>query len=334
MDPNYRGVQAKLVECNKQLRLKELCAQEEASVRDKNWPKVVEVLEKLHELVPEDVSIITRLGEAKRQLELDRLYRKAMEYIQKKRWRKAKVALEKVVLSDSNYRDGEATAKLEIVKERSSRSSPIIEALRDPLWQGIGGVVGIVALIITAIALVWQPSPNAARLTPTPKSAIPCNGDFGDNLECWEHGGELDQDVRCEGDQCYAILGNPRYKCEGGVPVGEAWIKQSFQVPETVSHTLSLRYWVFSYDLYDQDFFQVKINGETVDQLGNMKWSESSCTSDRAWESGWQYREFDLSPYKGQIVALSFHNVNGAIRNVDGAKWWNTWTYVDNVEIH
>jgi outer membrane protein assembly factor BamD (BamD/ComL family) len=153
------------------------------------------------------------------------------------------------------------------------------------------------------------------------------NGDFEDKFKYWQHGGELDQDIRCEGGQCYAVLGDPRYKCEGGVPVGEAWIKQSFQVPETMSPTLSLRYRVSSYDLDNQDFFQVSINGKPAGKFGNTEWTESSCSRE-AWDSGWQFVEFDLIPYSGDQVQVSLSNVNGT----DGG--WNTWTYVDDVEVH
>jgi len=318
IDPNYRGVQAKLEECNTQLQLKELHAQEEASVRDKNRPKVVEALEKLHELIPEDVNIIARLGEAKKQRELDRLYCEAQEYIQKKRWRKAKPALEQVVRLDSGYRD--AADQLETVRKHSARIDP-----RDPLFQWVIGILVAIVGVVIALVQVWLS--NIPTPTPTPKPPTLCNGDFENDFECWQHGGELQQDVECDRGQCYAVLGDPNYKCEGGVPLGEACIKQFFQVPQTISPTLSLRYRVFSYDLDNLDFFQVSINGEPIRQFGNPEWAESSCDRE-AWDSGWQSVEFDLSPYEGERVELSLCNVNGMY------EWWNTWTLIDDVEIH
>jgi len=154
-----------------------------------------------------------------------------------------------------------------------------------------------------------------------------CNGDFERrDFECWQHGGEIRQDVMCERNLCWAVLGDPRYKCEGGVPVGEAWIKQSFQVPQTVSPTLSLRYRVFSHDLDTLDFFQVSLNGELIGRYGNPVWDKSSCDP-VVWDSGWRFAEFDLSSYKGKRIELSLQNVNGTY------KWWNTWTYVDDVGI-
>jgi hypothetical protein len=152
------------------------------------------------------------------------------------------------------------------------------------------------------------------------------NGNFERRLECWQSGGELAQSVGCEGNQCYAVLGSPDYKCEGGVPVGEAWIRQSFQVPETVSPTLSLRYRIFSYDLNEYDFFQVDVNGQPVGQYGNTDWEKSDCERG-VWDSGWRFAEFDLSAYSGQTITLTLHNINST------HEWWNTWTYVDDVDI-
>jgi len=199
--------------------------------------------------------------------------------------------------------------------------------LRDPIMQGIGVLIAVIACIIAATPLVKGVF-NLATPTPTLKPETLCNGDFENDFECWQHGGELRQDIECDGGQCYAVLGSSRYRCKGGVPVGEAWIKQSFQVPETVSPTLSLRYRVFSYDVARDDFFQVLINGVPVDQFGNTEWLQSSCDG-AAWDSGWQDREFDLSPYRGEMAEVYLRNVNGK-----PDKWWNTWTYVDDVEVH
>ncbi len=166
-------------------------------------------------------------------------------------------------------------------------------------------------------------------LTPTLKPATLCNGDFENSFECWQHGGEMDQAVKCDGNQCYAVLGNPDYPCHGGVPVGEAWIKQSFKVPQEISPTLSLRYRVLSYDLDlpDYDYFQVAINGEPLPQrYGNYEWSEASCDRE-PWDSGWQTLTLDLSVYRGEDIEVSLHNVNGT------QPYYNTWTYVDDIRI-
>jgi len=323
MDPNHQAVRIRLEEARKQLRLEELRMQGEASVSDGNWQRVVEVFTELRRLDPGDASVVIRLEEARRQLELDKLYCEGAKYLQRKRWRKARIALEKIVYMDADYRD--AAAWVAIAREHSRRSFVIVEALRDPVWEGIGVIVAIIAFVIAG----YSPIKRAffSPVTPTPRPATLCNGNFEDDFECWQHGGELRQDVKCEEGQCYVVLGSPGYKCEGGVPVGDAWIKQSFQVPQTISPTLSLRYRVFSYDLDTYDFFQVTINGEPVIQSGNTEWTVSYC-GPAAWDSGWQSAESDLSPYKGGMVEVSLRSVNG----MHG--WWNTWTYVDGIEVH
>jgi tetratricopeptide (TPR) repeat protein len=319
-DPNYRDVRAKLDEAQRQRRIEGLRKQGETACQDEDWQKAVEAFKELRRLNPKDGSVITRLDEAERQLDLAKHYRRGKKHFQRRRWRKAKSALTKVVSVDANYRD--AATLLEAARNNSKRSNWFIEALRDPLWQSIGVIVTI---LIAASPFVVGAIRDLARPTPEPETL--CNGDFENDFECWQHEGELGQDVRCEGGQCYAVLGNPDYTCEGGVPVGEAWIKQSFQVLQTVSPTLSLRYRVFSYDLDIQDFFQVRVNGNSVGQFGNSEWNESSCNYDKAWDSGWQTVAFDLSPYVGEKVEVLLRNVNATY------EWWNTWTYVDDVKV-
>jgi len=192
----------------------------------------------------------------------------------------------------------------------------------------ISVVVTVLATLATGV-LLWAPwwrQPVPATPTVSQKSAMYCNGDFEDGLSCWQHGGELNQTVECDGDECYAVLGNPDYSCEGGVPVGEAWIKQRIEVPDTISPTLSLEYQVFSYDLDTYDFFQVSIDGHLVFQAGNTEWTKSSCDL-KIWDSGWQSIQLDLSPYIGRRVELLLRNANSE------HGWYNTWTYVDDVEV-
>lgn len=322
MDPDYQDVQARLEEARRQLYIEELRERGEDSLRVENWQEAVEVLEELRRLDPLDTSVIAKLEEAERRLELKRIYREAMGYVEKGRWRKAQAALERAARLAPDSRD--AVALLETVRERSRQSSPVTEALRDPLLQGIGALVAVIVLIFAVYPFAKHAFVNPVTSTPKPPGLR--NGTFDGKLECWQHGGELKQSVKCEGGQCYAVLGSPDYRCEGGVPVGEAWIKQSFQVPQTVSPTLSLIYQVFSYDLDTVDFFQVQINGSLVGQFGNPLWNAPSCDP-VPWDSGWQALEFDLSPYKGQIVEVLLSNVNGT------HKWYNTWTYVDDVQV-
>jgi hypothetical protein len=211
-------------------------------------------------------------------------------------------------------------------EEDRHRGSSFADALLSPVWQGVGMVVALVALL--AAVYPFFRDAFVMSVMPTPKPPTLCNGTFDDRFECWEHGGELKQSVKCEGGQCYAVLGSPDYECEGGVPMGEAWIKQSFQISPTIatSPTLSLKYRVFSYDLDIQDWLQVWINDDLVGQFGNPLWSLPSCDRE-PWDSGWQTAEFDLSRYEGQNVEVLLSNVNSKY------DWWNTWTYVDDVQV-
>jgi tetratricopeptide (TPR) repeat protein len=323
-DPDYRRVQVRLNDVRRQLRIDELSKRGEASFRAKDWQGAVDNFKELRELDPGDVSVVMRLEEAEKQLELDKWYREGMKHFQNKRWRKARNALERAILIDPDYRDGDAVAKFEIAREELGRSNPAIEALRDPVWQGIGVII---AIILAAYPLLTQIVRKLVEPTRTSASATLCNGDFEDSFACWQHGGELDQDVKCDGGECYAVLGNPDYDCYGGVPVGEAWMKQTFQVPLEISPTLSLEYRVFSYDLKhpDYDYFQVAVNGEPLpQQYGNHEWIEPSCDRE-PWDSGWQKLMLDLSAYRGEEIEVSFHNVNGT------QPYFNTWTYVDDV---
>jgi tetratricopeptide (TPR) repeat protein len=325
IDPDYQDVRRRLEKAKRQLHLKKLYGQGEANLSNQQWQEAIEVFEELRKLEPRDGNIIIKLEEARRQFVLDDLYREGMEHVRRQRWRKASSAFENVVRLDPDYRD--ALAKLNIARGHLSRGKSVTEILRDPLWQGMGGIVAIIALIIAVSPFIKDNLSELVKPVPTPKPSELCNGAFESNFECWQHGGELGQSVECDGGECFAVLGNPDYKCEGGVPVGEAWIKQSFKVPETISPTLSLRYRVFSYDLDNLDFFQVNINGKPVGQYGNTVWDESDCSRE-VWDSSWRLAEFDLSLYREEMIEVSFRNVNGT------DEWWNTWTYVDDVEIH
>jgi len=323
IDPSHQGIQTGLKEARTQLHLEQLRERGEAGLRAENWQQAVEIFGELHRLDPMDTNVTAKLEKAKRQLELRRLYDEAMGYFHRGKWRPALVALEKVVSLDPDYR--EAAANLEIVREHLRQGNPAIKALRDPVMQGIGVLVAIIALIVTVYPFAKDAFVN--RATPTPKPPTLCNGTFDDKFECWERGGKLESSVKCEGSQCYAVLGSSDYKCEGKVPVEEAWIRQSFQVPQTISPTLSLRYRIFSQDVYANDSFRVQINEDVVEEFGNHMRSMPACDGE-PWDSEWQTFGFDLSGYRGQDVEVLLSNVNGKYQ------WWNTWTYVDDVQVH
>jgi len=207
------------------------------------------------------------------------------------------------------------------------------------VWEALEfAALGVAPVLCIFVVTVWfSPDPSREDCSSVlraiavlgPSTSALCNGDFEQEFEGWQRGGELDQSVKCDGGQCYAILGSPDYPCYYGVPVGEAWIRQTLEVPQVVSPTLSLRYRVLSYDLDipGYDYFQVTINGEQFpERYGNHEWSEPSCDRE-AWDSGWQTLTLDLSAYRGKEIEISFHNVNGT------QAFFNTWTYVDDVRI-
>jgi hypothetical protein len=72
----------------------------------------------------------------------------------------------------------------------------------------------------------------------------------------------------------------------------------------------------------------VTVDGELLHQYGNHVWTEASCDPAEPWDSGWQTQAFDLSPYRGKEVEISFHNVNGT------QPYYNTWTYIDDVKMN
>ena len=331
LDPDYRSVRARLQEVNVHLHPEELRRRGEASLRVGNWREAVEIFEELRKSDPTDESVAARLEEAKERLELDRLYRKGVEYLRKGKWGRASGTFERVIGLNPDYRD--AAAKRKVAQERLGQSSPLVRFLTSPVLAAFANVAQVIAFTVAAVPVVIGLAIAVSRIagsvvaTPTPRPPTLCNGSFDNGPECWEHGGELKQSVKCEGAQCYAVLGSPDYKCEGEVPMGEAWIRQPFQVPQTISPTLSLRYRVFSHDVYVNDSFRVQINDDLVGQFGNRLWSVPSCDRE-PWDSGWQTVEFDLSRYKGQNVEVLLSNVNG------NYEWWNTLTHVDDVQVH
>jgi len=160
------------------------------------------------------------------------------------------------------------------------------------------------------------------------------NGDFEEGWTGWEHGGELQQSIESAPPgwrRKAALLGDPSYDCDGGVPVGQAWMSQTFTVPGDPV-TLRFQYRVFTQDLTppgregEFDYFSVYLGEERVLFVANQV-TEETCDSPWVWDSEWQSFEYDLSAYQGQTVILWFRNWS----KPDG--WYNTWTYVADVRI-
>lgn len=134
-----------------------------------------------------------------------------------------------------------------------------------------------------------------------------------------------------------ALLGNPAYACQGGVPIGEAYVAQTIAVPSG-GGTLSFWYRVFtqdvihgpsSGDLYDS--FDVYVN--VLDDPGHLVYRDGNTDPNRAGcenptiDLGWKNASVNLGAYAGQSVTLYFADEN---RRDDSL---NTWTYLDDVSM-
>jgi tetratricopeptide (TPR) repeat protein len=280
--------------------------------------------------------VADRLGEIEKKLDLKHLFELASECESVCDWRGAIAAYGRIL--DTDPYDRKAARYLARVQRRvdweDRRGLVGIVVVAQAWWirrsrRVKAALVGFFSVIFLGLS-VWALNESSLLLpAPRPTLTPPCNGNFEGWFKCWQHGGELDQTVKRDGNNRYAVLGNPDYPCYGGVPVGEAWIKQAFQVPKEISPTLSLRYRVFSHDLDlpGFDYFQVAINGEPLpERYGNYDWHEPSCDRE-PWDSQWQTLSLDLSDYRGEEIEVSFHNVNGTQPH------YNTWTYIDDVKI-
>jgi hypothetical protein len=130
-----------------------------------------------------------------------------------------------------------------------------------------------------------------------------------------------------------ALLGSPSYNCNGGVPVGSAWLRRSVTVPSSGSPTLSFWYRIYTQDknstLSDQyDLFAVYINGSQVVVKDASTSDPYGCSTLK--DLGWQEVNFSLDAYKGQTIQITFYNYN---RAPVGPTWYNTYTYVDDVSV-
>ena len=181
-----------------------------------------------------------------------------------------------------------------------------------------------------------------------------CDGGFEARTfePCWAEGGELARSVEewldvgeptptiepAYAGRYSALLGDPSLgeglPTQPGIPVGSAWIEQSIQVPSTGSPHLSFWYRIITYDVARDavrqlwDIFALEINDELAFWDGNRE----PGTSQRRHDLGWRRGEVDLSPWRGQTITVHFANWNGYSRE-PGAELYNTWTYLDEVQL-
>jgi Mg-chelatase subunit ChlD len=160
----------------------------------------------------------------------------------------------------------------------------------------------------------------------------PVNGGFENGWTGWTHGGELSQTITSTNPywgNLTALLGNPAYECRGGVPLGSAWMEQTVRVPSTASPELSFWYNIFTHDKDSTlrgkyDTFDVKINGGLVFRDMN---TTNPYKCDNLRNLGWRQATIDLGHYSRLSITIRFENWSRYDH------WYNTWTYVDDVQI-
>jgi oligopeptide transport system substrate-binding protein len=155
------------------------------------------------------------------------------------------------------------------------------------------------------------------------------NGGFEDGWAGWSHGGSLPQAIVSEDwhtGASAARLGNPTYDCEGGVPVGSAWLERTISVPSSGVSSLRVYYRIVSEDLFDNekyDRFEILVNGAVRLRDGNVE-LPYGCAPD-PHVGPWKSFSVDVTGYSGQNITLR-------LQNVTADTWFNTWTYVDDIE--
>lgn len=192
------------------------------------------------------------------------------------------------------------------------------------------------------------------------------NGSFEDGWTPWEHAGELNQSrtqSQVYEGQWAVLLGDSNYTNRGGVPVGSGRIWQTFTVPDSSNPSISIWYHIYTHDVVwggntnkYYDSFEIYINTVNWSEASNPdpgdSWRKTRCRdnlgtpdtnnpglvfcdgnpsdptkSNPPKDLGWRSVTLDLSQFKGQNITLYLATFN----RVDG--WYNTWTYVDDLDL-
>jgi hypothetical protein len=127
-------------------------------------------------------------------------------------------------------------------------------------------------------------------------------------------------------------LGNPDEACSSstGPRRGDSWLSQVIRVPNTNAPQLEVWYRIFTWDSNSQlsdsfDRFEIWLNSTRIHRDANRD-GVYGCGRP-ATDLGWRRFTYDLSAYRGQQVTLKLSNV------VWPDEAFNTWTYVDDVQI-
>jgi hypothetical protein len=163
------------------------------------------------------------------------------------------------------------------------------------------------------------------------------NGDFSSGLEYWtiDPASKLSVtsavDSQYPGDGGAALLGNPNYACNGGVPSGYGGLSQNI-VLDRVPAVLKFTYHIYTQDRNNYnpnwDQFEVWLNGtlvltDTNDESGPFPDCGTLYILHRETAS------IPLTGKSGDTINLTFRVKNGP----DGDHSYNTYVYVDNVRI-
>ena len=163
------------------------------------------------------------------------------------------------------------------------------------------------------------------------------NGNFSDGLAGWTISGILGASAALDpsnADNPVALLGDPRYVCAAGVPLGYGRIRQFFFVPSASagkSMYLVFRYRIFTNDLNrgmtDQyDTFDVFVNGVLKLRDANANEAYFSYCNVPPYDLGWRTGTINLGA-GGIPVDLSLE-VHNRFDN-----WYNTYVYIDDVRL-
>jgi len=197
------------------------------------------------------------------------------------------------------------------------------------------------------------------------------NGDFEQGLSGWDamrgpfgaHGSGLPQSVLVFDGGKRGLLGDPN-ALDNSIPIGHGTIAQAFTLRKPY---VRLQYWVFSYDNVKgkeryHDTFEVSVN-RAPNQVSDQERDSAGCATsalnpegmlavsadglafcggaDRSsqgtrWDTGgWKTVTLDLRALQGGNATLYFavwSREYGA-PYYDDRGWFNTWAYVDNVQL-